>query len=253
MAVKGDWGKITHVMNKPSFVDEHYVQTTLAAAGAEANVLPVSLTFATFGSRNQFTVWGDGGARPFKLESAEWHAVQFGALSMETMEKLHELCVYDPAATGPGDDDAAAEAARPARTFAGAYDPDKLACSVMPAPGRAAPCFLFGRKIHSEAVYYYAQLTAESARPRRFVLSRLPSTADPRARRYFLEKRDPSLDAPLAAARAAQRRDAHDEIQSALTGEGDPPPGDYARRNMRAVHDALPASVQAALRAATGR
>jgi len=66
MNLKGDWGKITHVMNKPSFADEHFVQTTLAAAGnAEESVLPVSLTFATFGSRNMYTVWGDGRDRPF--------------------------------------------------------------------------------------------------------------------------------------------------------------------------------------------
>ena len=153
MNLKGDWGKITHVMNKPSFADEHFVQTTLAAAGnAEESVLPVSLTFATFGSRNMYTVWGDGGDRPFKLESAEWHAVQFGALSQPAVEKLHELCSYDAKATGPGDDDALVPAVAPARTRRGPYRPDALSCSVAPPPGKLSPCFLFGRKIHAQAV-----------------------------------------------------------------------------------------------------
>ena len=45
-------------MTKPCFADEHFVQTTLAAAGLEDEILPVSLTFAQFGRANEYTVPG---------------------------------------------------------------------------------------------------------------------------------------------------------------------------------------------------
>lgn len=228
---KGLWGKVTHVMNKPSFTDEHYVQTTLAKAGVEDQVLPVSLTFATFGRKHEYTVWGNGGERPFRLDDAQWHAVQFGALSLEAMDKMHELCAYDVGRVGPGDDDAQAPAARPARTKAGPYDPAKLQCSVVgagPVSGKYAPCFLFGRKIHAEAVFYYAELSAE----------------------FFLERERPGLRAPFSRARVAQRRDAAQETAHSLTGKGIAPAGDYATAHMQAVLAALPAETRDALYAA---
>ena len=225
----GDWGRISHTIQKPPFADEHFVQTSLAMANEERSVLPVSLTFARFGIKDHVTVWGDGGERPFRLESSEWHAVQFGALSMETLEKLHELCAFDVGATGPADDDEEVAASRPARIFRGAYRPEKLRCGLVTdkKSERASPCYLFARKLHSEAVDFYSQLSSE----------------------FFLAKQNVTLARKLTEARKHQRRDAASETRRALSGTGSVPPGNYARRHMDAVLAALPAEVLGPLRA----
>ena len=219
----GDWGRISHTLQKPPFADEHYAQTSLAMVGEESRVLPVSLTFARFGIKDHVTVWGDGGERPFRLESSEWHAVQFGALSMETLEKLHELCAFDVGATGPSDDDEEVASARPARVFRGAYRPEKLRCGLVTDPHseKASPCYLFARKLHSEAVDFYSQLSSE----------------------FFLAKQNVTLARKLTEARKHQRRDAASETRRALSGTGSAPPGNYARRHMDAVLAALPEEV----------
>ena len=94
--------------------------------------------------------------------------------------------------------------------------------------GKYAPCFLFGRKIHAEAVFYYAELSAE----------------------FFLERERPGLHAPFSRARVAQRRDAAQETAHSLTGKGIAPAGDYATAHMQAVLAALPAETRDALYAA---
>ena len=205
------------------------VQTSLAMANEERSVLPVSLTFARFGIKDHVTVWGDGGERPFRLESSEWHAVQFGALSMETLEKLHELCAFDVGATGPADDDEEVAASRPARIFRGAYRPEKLRCGLVTdkKSERASPCYLFARKLHSEAVDFYSQLSSE----------------------FFLAKQNVTLARKLTEARKHQRRDAASETRRALSGTGSVPSGNYARRHMDAVLAALPSEVLGPLRA----
>ena len=255
----GPWAALVHIADKANFADEHFVQTTLARNGGEEDLLAASLTFATFGKSNEFTVWGDGLRHDFRLDAAEWHAVQFGALDVRALDAFHRLCRFDHGATGPlpaskpelelkrranrlpVDPDAvmrdilankttAQEAGPPRRTnppriVVEEYSADKLRCSLESTPmfgddGRSSPCYLFARKIHPEAVDYYGQLLAT----------------------YFLEKADPQLAGALGAARRLQRASAAQEISRVLAGHDVNETHDYAVRDMHSILAALAAT-----------
>ncbi|KAJ1445108.1 core-2/I-branching enzyme-domain-containing protein [Pelagophyceae sp. CCMP2097] len=206
-----------HFVAKPSFADEHFVQATLAQNGAEAGLVPVSLHFAAFGRKGEFTVWGNGKSAPFRLDAAEWHAVQFGALSFDLVDRLHELCAFDLEPRAPGGENAPLR-----RTPRGRFEPARLRCAFTSTPsnGTGAPCFLFARKLHSEAVNYYSEATAT----------------------YFLQHLDDSLRPAFDAARDAQRSGARSEIRATLGGAGADaaPSGDYARADFDRIAAAMP-------------
>ena len=86
-------------------------------------------------------------------------------------------------------------ASRPARIFRGAYRPEKLRCGLVTdkKSERASPCYLFARKLHSEAVDFYSQLSSE----------------------FFLAKQNVTLARKLTEARKHQRRDAASETRRA--------------------------------------
>ena len=135
------------------------MQTSLAMANEEG-VLPVSLTFARFGIKDHVTVWGTAG-KGRSASEREWHAVQFGALSMETFEKLHELCASTSARRGLRmttkkwlrHDLPHLPRRVPTR---------KTACGLVTDRSQSEPpVLLFARKLHSEAWTSTSQLSSE--------------------------------------------------------------------------------------------
>lgn len=248
----GALAAIVHIADKPNFADEHYVQTTLAAKGMEDSIIPYSLTFAAFGRENEFTVWGDGAEHDFKLHAAEWHAIQWGSLSWTALDAWHRICDFDLDGTGPLDPDEAellkrrskdnsstssafnifspflhnkGDNKKPSRTFRPEpFDPDRLTCSysdeVPKGSKKHAPCFLFARKLHAEAVSYYGQLLAT----------------------FFLAKIRPKLADTLRSVRRVQRLSSGAEIQAILANrevDSETVAG-YPDRDMKALLSVFP-------------
>ena len=115
----------------------------------------------------------------------------------------------------------------------GPYEPGRLKCSFVPTKARGSvagppplerhpPCFLFARKLHSEAVNYFGQALTT----------------------FFLSKSNASLARHLAKVEAAQLAAAQLETQSLLTGKYDPAEEveDYSERAARDIMALVPPS-----------